>query len=129
MSYNLNDRFRYLKNGKVFVIKGAWNEKYPDDDHCFLMREDFSGHVYAGEVTPVKSVRCINSAEFNEMCGGHPKWFKFQKPDNSPTTDQKLISGFPDISEVNAEVLRKIKKLDFDTAEAIQIAYDFIVGK
>ncbi len=77
----VNDRFNYLNihvpnQSCVFVIKGAWNGRYPDKSTCFMMREDGVGHAYAGIATPVKDVWNITEEEFSEICGGHPEWFE-----------------------------------------------------
>jgi len=75
----VNDRFNHKDAyGKirVYVIKGAWDGKYPDKSTCFMMREDGIGHAYAGMATPVKDVWNITEEEFSEICGGHPEWFE-----------------------------------------------------
>ncbi len=48
---------------------------------------------------------------------------------NFKRSDSKQISNVPHISKVNKEVLIKKGKIDFDTADIIQIVYDFIVNE
>lgn len=73
--FKVNQRFAHRNSGDVYMIKGAWDGKYPNNSHCFLMNENFKGHAYAGKVTPVKSVWHISNDEFCDMTGHHPDWF------------------------------------------------------
>ena len=74
--YKLNQKFKNIKNGEYYVIKGGFNGKYPDESTCFLMKENGQGHVFNGLVTHVKNTRSINPSEFYLMTGGHPERFK-----------------------------------------------------
>ena len=69
--HKVNDRFLHEVNGMVYIIKGAWDGRYPYKSVALLMREDGKGHNYCGIATPVKDVWCITEEEFYEMTVGH----------------------------------------------------------
>ena len=75
-SYAINQEFKHTVGGAIYVIKGAYDGRFPDNHHAFLMHKDGTGHVYSGSVTKVANVRNISEEEFSLMCARKPFWFK-----------------------------------------------------
>jgi len=79
---HVNQVYSHANTGIEFTIKGAWDGKYPERNHAFLIRSDGTGHAYIGATTKVASVWDISEEEFHTMTGGRPEWFS-------------LVSGVP----------------------------------
>jgi len=110
----VNNRFINKASGKEYVIKGAWDGRYPEASTAFLTCSDFIGHAYAGRATPVKNVWNITDEEFKDMCGGHPEWFT---PVNTEPKQEESMND--DIfKELDEHTLKAFPPLRIDAQKA-----------
>ena len=125
--YQVNQKFRHALNGKIYVIKGAWDGKFTGNDHAFLMCEDFVGHAYSGSVTPVNSVWNISQAEFDHMAGGRPEWMievqtsPAEQGEPSKTILQQSKAGSEDFAQISAfvEWVASLSKTEYAAHEQL----------
>ena len=73
---HINQLYRNSVSLNTYVIKGAFDERFPNNSHAFLMRKDGIGHAYSGNVTKVHNVWDISYQEFSHMAAGHQDMFK-----------------------------------------------------
>jgi hypothetical protein len=84
LSYAINQEFKHVVSGDIYIIKGAWDGRFPNNHHAFMMHKDGTGHTYSGDVTKVENVWNISEKEFKLMCGDRPDWFISLKPADIP---------------------------------------------